>query len=56
MDPNKGAIIVDLVHLESDMYVRENLRKKRELQSVTLGELQEFMKEALEQPETLKGL
>lgn len=44
MDANKGAIIADLVHLPSDMYVRDNLVKKRELQSITLGELQEFMK------------
>lgn len=43
MDTNKGATIVDLIHLPSDMYVRENLRKKRVLQSITLGELQEFM-------------
>jgi len=49
MDPNRGAIIVDLVHLESDMYVRENLKKKRELQSITLGELQEYMNESAQE-------
>lgn len=48
MDVNKGAVIVDLIHLESDEYVRENLKKKRELQSITLGELQEFMKESVD--------
>ncbi len=45
MDKNKGAIIVDIIHLETDEYVRENLKKKRELQSVSLGELQKFMEE-----------
>lgn len=50
MDMNKGAVIVDLVHLDSDMYVRENLRLKRVLQSITLGELQQYMEENYEQP------
>ena len=40
MDTNKGATIVDLIHLDTDQYVLDNLRKKRKLQSVSLGELQ----------------
>jgi len=48
MDVNRGAVIVDLVHLESDMYVRDNLKKKRVLQSITLGELQQYMEETHE--------
>lgn len=32
--------IVDIVHLESDLYVLENHRKKRRLQALTLGEVQ----------------
>lgn len=45
MDTNKGANIFDLIHLDSDWYVRENLREKRVLQSITLGELQQYMVE-----------
>lgn len=38
MDLNKGATIIDLVHLPSDTKILDNLRKKRDLQSLTLGE------------------
>lgn len=48
MDLNKGATIVDLLHLPTDQYVLDNLKKKRRLQSISLGELQrEFLKEAV---------
>lgn len=40
MDVNKGATIIDLLHLQSDYLVLENLKKKRELQRITLTELQ----------------
>jgi hypothetical protein len=43
MDVNRGATIVDLIHLPTDKLVLENLKKKRELQSITLGELQECL-------------
>lgn len=39
MDLNRGATIVDLVHLPTDLLVLENLQKKRKLQSLTLGEV-----------------
>lgn len=43
MDVNRGATIVDLIHLPTDLLVLENLRKKRELQNITLGELQDCL-------------
>lgn len=43
MDVNKGAMITDLVHLPSDLLVLENLRKKRALQNMSLGQLQAAM-------------
>lgn len=45
MDANRGCTIYDLVHLPTDQLVIDNLQKKRELQSLTLGELDEAMKE-----------
>ncbi len=47
MDNNRGAIIVDLIHLEADNYVRENLIRKRQLQSITLGEFQKAIQETI---------
>ena len=46
MDTNRGATIIDLIHLPSDDYVRKNLKLKRELQSLSMGEL----KAAMENP------
>lgn len=40
MDLNKGATITDLVQLASDLYVIDNLKEKRRLQDITLGDLQ----------------
>lgn len=39
----RGARIVDLVHLETDELILENLKKKRKLQSLTLGEVGEWL-------------
>lgn len=44
MDVNRGATIYDLIHLPTDEYVLENLIKKRKLQSMSLGEIQEQLK------------
>lgn len=49
MDINRGANIIDLIGLESDMLVLNNLKKKRELQSITLGEVAEASLEVLTQ-------
>lgn len=39
MDTNRGATIIDLIHLPTDEYVLENLQKKRKLESLSLGEI-----------------
>ena len=40
MDVNRGATIIDLIHLETDRLILTCLKKKRRLQSLTLGDLQ----------------
>jgi SNF2 family DNA or RNA helicase len=40
MDTNRGATIIDLCLLPTDAKILENLKRKRELQSITIGELQ----------------
>lgn len=39
MDLNRGATIIDIIHLHTDQLILDNLQKKRDLQSMTLGEL-----------------
>lgn len=46
MDVNRGATIKDCFHLPSDQVVYDNLKKKRRLQSITLGEVQAMIEEA----------
>ncbi len=41
MDKNLGATIIDLVHLPSDQLVIDNLKRKRKLQDLTLGQLRD---------------
>jgi hypothetical protein len=41
MDLNLGARIIDLICLKSDMLVLNNLKRKRRLQDMTLGQMQE---------------
>jgi hypothetical protein len=45
MDTNRGATIVDLIHLPTDRKVLLNLKRKRELQSITLNEIQKAMED-----------
>jgi len=40
MDKNLGATIIDLMHLPTDQLILDNIKKKRELQALTLGEIQ----------------
>lgn len=47
MDVNRGATIIDLIHLPSDRLVINNLKKKRKLQDMTMGELSTIMEQAL---------
>jgi len=44
MDQNRGANIIDLIHLPTDKVVLDNLKKKRELQALSMGDLQEVLK------------
>jgi hypothetical protein len=39
MDVNRGATIIDLVHLETDKLILDNLQQKNKLQNLTLGEM-----------------
>ena len=48
MDENRGATIIDVIHLPTDRLVLNKLQQKRDLQNLSMGEL----KQALE-PETL---
>jgi len=41
MDDNRACVIYDLVHLETDVLVIDNLKKKRDLQAITLGQIKE---------------
>lgn len=45
MDENRGATIYDLFHLPSDELVYDNLKKKRKLQDLSLGELDNIFDE-----------
>lgn len=47
MDPNRGFRIKDLICLETDQLVLDNLRKKKRLQDISLGQLQFAEKESL---------
>lgn len=44
MDLNRGATIIDLIHLPSDQKILDNLQKKRDLQAMTLGDFSEALK------------
>jgi SNF2 family DNA or RNA helicase len=39
MDANRGATIIDLLHLPTDKIVLDNLKKKKQLQAMTMGQL-----------------
>lgn len=43
MDINKGATIIDLIHLQADELVMDNLRNKVLLQSLSLGDISKAM-------------
>jgi hypothetical protein len=46
MDHNRGATIVDLLHLPTDLRVLNNLKKKRRLQDISMGELRAVLAQA----------
>lgn len=51
MDTNRGGTIIDLIHLPSDQKILDNLKMKRDLQSLTLGDFSAIMAEGGERPE-----
>ncbi len=46
MDINRGATIIDLLHLPTDLYVLENLERKEDLQAMSMGQLMQAMEPA----------
>lgn len=47
MDVNRGATIIDCIHLDSDQYILDNLNEKFDLMHMTMGKMRDtFMKEA----------
>ena len=44
MDANRGATIIDLIHLPTDRAILDNLKRKRELQELSMIELNNYMK------------
>lgn len=45
MDTNRGATVIDLIHLPTDKYVLDNLLNKKSLQNISMGELSKAMEE-----------
>ncbi len=45
MDVNRGATIIDVIHLPTDQKILDNLKKKRDLQSLTLGDFASVLDE-----------
>jgi len=43
MDSNRGATVIDIIHLPTDRLVLDNLRKKKRLQDLSMGELNDVM-------------
>lgn len=47
MDANRGATIIDMIMLPTDQLVLDNLKRKRDLQNLTMGELKDNLKEEI---------
>lgn len=45
MDENRGATIKDIIHLNTDQLVLDNLKKKKRLQSISMGELGDVLQQ-----------
>ncbi len=48
MDVSRGATIIDLLHLPSDLIILNNLKKKRKLQEMSMGEMASMLSSAEE--------
>lgn len=45
MDVNLGATVIDIIHLKTDQYILDNLEEKTDLLNLTMGDLQQALKE-----------
>jgi len=48
MDAKRGARIIDLIHLDTDELVLDNLKQKKDLQTMSMVKLKEYMEESNE--------
>lgn len=48
MDVNRGATIIDLIHLQTDLRILDNLKQKKRLQDLTMGELYDVVESKYE--------
>jgi len=46
MDQSRGVRVIDLIHLPTDKLILENLKQKRKLQDISMGELEEAFSHA----------
>jgi len=53
MDTNRGATIIDLVHLETDYMIMKNLKAKRKLQAISLGDFKYHWNERAKRTEDI---
>lgn len=49
MDVNKGAMIIDFIHLPSDVLVLNNLKAKKEVQAMSLGDISVAMEQPVDE-------
>lgn len=45
MDENRGATIIDVIHLPTDQLVLDKLKQKRDLQNLSMGELKDVLED-----------
>jgi hypothetical protein len=43
MDENRGATIIDLIHLPTDLLILNNLKQKKNLQDITMDNIREYL-------------
>ena len=51
MDKNRGATIIDLIHLPSDLVVLDNLKNKKRMQDMSMGDLESALENMSEEIE-----
>jgi hypothetical protein len=50
MDLNRGATVIDVIHLDIDEHIVNNLKKKTDLMHLTMGKLREITLEKINEP------